>query len=390
MVGLDSLLRSRHVIVCVGPGGVGKTTTSAALALRAATLGRRTLVLTVDPAHRLASSLGIGAFESEEQEIGREIFEAAGVPYGAALFAMMLDTKRTFDRVVERYARDPAVRDRILNSPFYEQASTRLAGSREYMAMERLYELYGEERYDLLILDTPPTVHALDFLEAPERLQDFMNQSTDGIVSRSTRTLGRLGLGFLKANSMILRGVGRFLGTQLFVDILGFLSDWKSMYGGFRDRAGRVKELFRSDEVAFIVLSGPERASIDEGLFFHELLEKDGMPLEAFLVNRVRQDFGAIDDATLERLKARMMTSGTLRRRDPDLIVRTITKLTELVRDYRVLVERDGAEMGRLRDKLSGKIPLLAVPDFRRDVHDLASLHAYSEAMHVVSADPSA
>lgn len=381
MAGLDQLLMTKQVIVCVGPGGVGKTTTSAALALRAATLGRKTLVLTVDPAHRLASSLGLGSFDSEEQPIAPELFAAAGLEYNAPLHAMMLDTKRTFDRVVERYARDPAVRDRILKSPFYAQASTRLAGSREYMAMEKLYELYGEKRYDLLILDTPPTVHALDFLEAPERLSDFMSQSTDGILARSTRRLGRLGLGFLKANSLILRGVGRFLGTDLFVEILSFLNDWKSMYAGFKDRAGRVKELFRSDDAAFVVLCGAERASIDEGLFFGGLLADERMPLGAFVVNRVREEFGDLSDSALDRLKAAMFTSPELRGEDPELIVGTLAALGTAAGRYRTLVERDQGQLARVLATLSADTPVLAVRDFREDIHDLAGLARYSQAM---------
>ncbi|MFT5432691.1 MAG: anion-transporting ArsA/GET3 family ATPase, partial [Myxococcota bacterium] len=224
MLSLDQLIRTKRVLVCVGPGGVGKTTTSAAIALRASELGRRTLVLTVDPAHRLANSLGLEQFDAQEQEISQELFAAAGLTWNAPLFAMMLDTKRTFDSIVDRYAPNPETRDRILSSPFYEQASTRLSGSQEYMAMEKLFELHEADSYDLIVLDTPPTVHALDFLDAPNRLEEFMNQNTDSVRSLGARTLSKIGLGFLRANSLILRGISKFLGSEVFVEILDFLS----------------------------------------------------------------------------------------------------------------------------------------------------------------------
>ena len=376
MTSLDQLIATRKTLICVGPGGVGKTTTSAALALRAATLGKRTLVLTVDPAHRLANSLGLARFEKEEQPISPELFDLAGVPRGAPLFAMMLDTKRTFDGVVERYAPTPEVKARILGNPFYRQASTRLAGSQEYMAMEKLYELHSAGRYDLIVLDTPPTVHALDFLDAPSRLDEFMSQSLSGLVGRSTRTLGRIGLGFLRANSVILRGIGRFVGTDFFVDVVDFLQDFSEMYTGFKSRAGAVKRLMRSDEVAFVVLTGPESASLDEGLYLTERLRAETMPFGAFVVNRVRRSFGHTGDALRADLRQALTAAPALRAEPPVVLGHTADAVADAVSAYEVLVRRDAAAIATLDARLPGE-SIVVVPDFDEDVHDLAGLYRY-------------
>ena len=243
MSAIDTLINEHRVLICVGPGGVGKTTTSAALALRAALSGKRTIVLTVDPAHRLANALGLNHFSSEEQVIKINDLESKKT---ATFSAMMLDTKRTFDALIERHTTDATVRDRILNNPFYEQASSRLAGSQEYMAMEKLYELYSSGRFDLIVLDTPPTVHALDFLNAPQRLMDFLGHSNSNLFTRSTRTLGKVGFGFLRANRILLKGISKFVGSEVFLSLLDFLKDFQSMYEGFKDRAHQVKELLAS------------------------------------------------------------------------------------------------------------------------------------------------
>ena len=366
---LAELLAARKTLVCVGPGGVGKTTTSAALALRAASSGRKTLVLTVDPAHRLANSLGLDRFENDEQEIPPERFRAAGIPVGAPLYAMMLDTKRTFDGIVTRYAPVEA-RQRILDSPFYRQASTRLSGSREYMAMEKLYSLLQEGRYDLVILDTPPTVHALDFLDAPGRLEEFMSQGTGGIASRGARTLGRLGLSFLMANTVILKGISKFLGADVFSDILGFLADLQTMAAGFRERAAAVKKFMRSPEIAFVVLTGPERGSISEGLYIHERLVSEKMPFGAFIVNRVHRDLGGDPERAGDALQLEPAAGAAL-----------VTALTQGAERYGALVARDRAEIARLDEKLGE--PVHRVPEFTDDVCDLADLHRY--ATHLLS-----
>ncbi len=358
MPSVDQLIRTKRVIICVGPGGVGKTTTSAAIALRAAAMGRRTLVLTVDPARRLANSLGLDGFEHEEQAIE-----------GTTLFAMMLDTRKTFDSIVERYTSDEATRRRILESPFYEQASTRLSGSQEYMAMEKLYELHQADRFDLIVLDTPPTVHALDFLDAPDRLESFMRQSTDGLMAKSTRILGKLGLGFLKANTVILKGISKFLGTQLFLDILEFLHDFQSMYTGFVNRAGAVKRLMHSDEVAFVILTAPTSSSMEEGLFFHARLEDEGLPFGAFVVNRVHQRKTDLSEKTEARLRQELQNDALT------------DALIAAAASYDTLADRDRRCIEDLRERLGPDATLHVVPDFDEDIHDLDGLNRYGATL---------
>jgi anion-transporting ArsA/GET3 family ATPase len=356
----------------VGPGGVGKTTTSAALALRAAQLGRNTLVLTVDPAHRLANALGFSTFEAEEQRIdlAKEILSNESVDH---FHAMMLDTRRTFDGVVERYAPNPEVRDRILASEFYVQAATHLAGSKEYMAMEKLYEILKENRYDLVILDTPPTAHALDFLDAPNRLEDFLNVNTSGLMAKSSRTLSKIGLGFLKVNATILKSIGKFLGTDVFFDILNFLNDFKEMYEGFKTRAVEVKGLMRSRKVAFVILTSTERTSLDEGMFFQRRLTAEGMPLGAFIVNRFRTiaDDSEVDEEAIRR--ELLASSNGQAKSIESLVEHTI----EAFRDHTTLARRDVRELERLRRMLGPNTEIVTVPEFHDDIHDLDGLSRF-------------
>ena len=374
MATLDELLQSKRTIICVGPGGVGKTTTSAALGVRAAQLGRKTLVLTVDPAHRLANSLGLSNFEDDEQRV--ELPKAILGPESVDHFhAMMLDTRRTFDGVVERYAPNPQVKERILSSKFYIQAATHLAGSKEYMAMEKLYEVLKENRYDLVILDTPPTAHALDFLDAPNRLEDFLDVNTSGLMAKSSRTLGKLGLGFLKANAMILKGVSKFMGTEVFLDILNFLNDFKEMYSGFKARAGEVKNLMRSRKVAFVILTSTERTSLDEGMFFQRRLTAEQMPMGAFVVNKFRTAIRNLDIELDEAGVRKELIGASNGQSDNGAVLAELT--LKALNDYERLVGRDQVELERLRRMLGPNAEIVTVPEFKEDIHNLNGLSKY-------------
>jgi len=378
MSAIDTLISEHRVLICVGPGGVGKTTTSAALALRAALSGKRTIVLTVDPAHRLANALGLNHFSSEEQVIKINDLESKKT---ATFSAMMLDTKRTFDALIERHTTDATVRDRILNNPFYEQASSRLAGSQEYMAMEKLYELYSSGRFDLIVLDTPPTVHALDFLNAPQRLMDFLGHSHSNLFTRSTRTLGKVGFGFLRANRILLKGISKFVGSEVFLSLLDFLKDFQSMYEGFKDRAHQVKELLASEEAAFVVLSGPEQASIAEGLFFRDVLEDSDMPMGAYVVNRVRRALGPMNADTASSFETWLQDEQSLLSHSKEDKEQTARHVLERYEQYAQLVQKDSASLQSLTNALSTSIPLIAVPDFDEDIHSLEGLQVYGERL---------
>ena len=379
MPSLQELLETQRTIVCVGSGGVGKTTTSAALALRAARLGRKVLVLTVDPARRLANSLGMRELLNEETRVDPEQFRSAGVELRGELWAMMLDTKTTFDQLIQRHAPDPNTRDRILKSPYYQQLSTALAGSQEYMAMEKLYEIRGNQEYDLIILDTPPTDHALDFLDAPNRMEDLIDSTSFRLMMQGARAAGRAGLGFLRFNSLILRGVGRFIGADTFLNILDFLTSFGEMTSGFKERASQVKKIFRSADVSFVVLSGPDPYTIDEGLFFWRKLHEEQMPFGGFVVNRVRK--GSLgqysDDGLVDELSQAMCSEPTLRLYSDEIVCRVAKKIGRSYRSYENLVRADDAQLARLREALSDPGTVHSVPYFDRDIHDLAGLHQF-------------
>jgi len=274
---LAGVAAERHVIVCTGAGGVGKTTTAAALAVAAARQGRRTLVLTIDPAWRLAQSLGL-------PRIGGEPRAVEQVP---GLDAMMLDMKRTFDDVIDRYAPDRRRAERIKSNRFYTQLSDSLAGTQEYMAMEKLYELHATSGYDCLVVDTPPTRSALDFLDAPKRLTDFLEGRflstflSPGITAG--RTLGRVAA---FGSGLMLKAASRITGAGVLEDLAEFFQSFEGMYEGFKNRAQATYRLLRSHQSAFVVVASPETPALREARYFLQRLAQDGMPTAGLVVNR--------------------------------------------------------------------------------------------------------
>ncbi|MGH7435970.1 MAG: ArsA family ATPase, partial [Polyangiaceae bacterium] len=232
---LAELVMSRRVLIAVGAGGVGKTTTAAALGVAAACRGRRVLCLTIDPAKRLAESLGLERVSSEEQTVGPELFARAGIPFTGSLTAMMLDTKRTFDDLVVRYASTPERAHKLLSNKLYRYVSTSLAGTQEYMAMEKLVSVQRDPRFDLVILDTPPTANALDFLDAPVRLIEALDSSTMRWFLQAFESTGKLSLNLLaRSAGLVLRGLGRITGGGFLEDMASFIADLNDLFGGFR------------------------------------------------------------------------------------------------------------------------------------------------------------
>ena len=382
---LNSLLETKQTLIVVGPGGVGKTTTSAALALQGARLGMKVLVLTVDPAKRLATSMGLEALSHEPARVAPGLFAAAGVSLGSgALYAMMLDTKSTFDAVIERHAPDPAVRDRILTNRFYQQTSSALAGSQEYMAMEKLYEIREAGDYDLVVLDTPPTTNALDFFTAPDRLEGFLDSSSLRVLLASMRTASRFSLGFLRFNSLLLRVMNRFIGTDVFLNLLEFVESFHEMFEGFKDRARRVRAILRSDDVAFAVVTSTDRIALDEGRYLYELLAQGSMPFGAFLVNRVRPSFIPADDrAGLEaRLREAARGIGALSLADRQHVDRLCETTARACEHYAVLADVDLERVAALRADLGADAERVhAVPLFEQDIHDLRGLAAFADVV---------
>jgi anion-transporting ArsA/GET3 family ATPase len=368
---IAQVLSGRKVICCVGSGGVGKTTTAAALALRAAVDGKRALVLTIDPARRLANSLGLKELGNEETRISPALFAQAGLVPRGEMWAMMLDLKRTWDELVRRQAKGPEQAQAILGNQLYQTLSTAMAGSLEYMAMEKVYEVYNSGRFDVVVLDTPPTSNALDFLHAADRILDVLDNNAMKIVLGPMLKAGRFGFKLLAVPSALaLRTLSRFTGSAFLRDLTGFMLAFEGMYEGFKDRAGKVKALLQSPQAAFVLVTGPNPLTIQEALFFHQALRSDGIATAAVVVNRVQRDprrQGGPDNlaALREALQLAQIKDGG----DPPLSQR----LSQTLTDQSTLADLDRREVDRLRRTLQA-VPLFTVPRLRKDVHDLAGL----------------
>ncbi|MEN3582582.1 ArsA family ATPase [Streptomyces sp. ZYX-F-203] len=271
-----------RIVVCCGAGGVGKTTTAAALGLRAAERGRKVVVLTIDPARRLAQSMGIDALDNTPRRV-KGVDEASG----GELHAMMLDMKRTFDEIVEAHA-DPERAAAILGNPFYQSLSAGFAGTQEYMAMEKLGQLRAEDEWDLIVVDTPPSRSALDFLDAPKRLGSFLDGRLIRVLLAPAKVGGRAGVKFLNVGMSMMTGVlGKVLGGQFLKDVQTFVAAMDSMFGGFRTRADATYRLLQAPDTAFLVVAAPERDALREAAYFVERLAAEGMPLAGLVLNRV-------------------------------------------------------------------------------------------------------
>ena len=356
---LADLLDRRRVCICAGAGGVGKTTTAAAIAMEMAARGRRVAVLTIDPARRLATSLGMTELGNEERRVDPERFERAGVEMRGELWAMMLDAKRTWDDVIERHAPDAETRDAVLSNRIYQELSNAVAGSTEYMAMEKLYELYQANRYDMLVLDTPPTRNALDFLDAPQRLTRFIDSRSLSFFLRPSR----LGLRLVgRGGGVVFSLLKRITGIDLLRDLSDFFASFGDMASGIGERAERVAELLGSHETAFLIVSSPQRAAIDEAIFFHRRLRETGLPFAAAIVNRVHPgeptELAGLDDELAGVLDERLAA-----------------KVVRNYEDHVRLAVSDRENMSLLRHELVDD-PLLEVPLLDDDASDLEGLAA--------------
>ena len=290
---IRDIIHTKEVIVCAGSGGVGKTTTAAAIALQAALEGKKAAVLTIDPAKRLASSLGLKELSDEPTKVSPRKFTAAGLKPKGELHAMMLDTKSTFDKVVTRYAPTPEQAERIIANRFYRNISGTLSGTQEYMAMEKLYELHAEGGFDVIVIDTPPTRNALDFLDAPKRMTDFFESR---VLRWFLLPYMKAGGGFMKvanvAATTFLRVVKKIVGADVLQDTAEFFGNLEGMYEGFKQRAQDVAHLLQSDVTSFVVVTSPARESVTEATFFAARLNESGLPFGALVVNRVHPHFG--------------------------------------------------------------------------------------------------
>jgi anion-transporting ArsA/GET3 family ATPase len=361
MPAVDEILEGKDICICAGSGGVGKTTTSAAIAAGMAARGLRVCVLTIDPAKRLADSLGLQELGNEATQVDPKLFEQHGVEIKGELWAMMLDAKATFDELVARQAPDEESRDRVLDNRIYQQISNALAGSQEYMAMEKLFELHTEGRFDLLVLDTPPTRNALDFLDAPRRLTQFIEGRSLRVFMKPTGLAARVAG---RGASVALSVFKRIVGFDLLADLAEFFNAFSGMIDGFQARAKRVNNLLADPHTCFLVVCGPQGEPIDEAVYFHRKLVEAKLPFGGVIVNKVHYPAERLrgDDGDLEASLAAKLG-------DEDLAGR----VAENFADYQALAERDAQNIEHLAKELRTR-GVIRVPYLDEDVHDLGGL----------------
>jgi anion-transporting ArsA/GET3 family ATPase len=379
-VSLRETLRTRRIVVCLGCGGVGKTSVSAALALLGAREGRRVRVLTIDPARRLADALGLPGIGHEAQPIDRAVLDRLGVPPEGELSAAMLDMKRTFDELVVRFARSEAERQRILANPIYQHVSDALAGSAEYSAMEKVFQLAESDELDLLVLDTPPSQHALDFLEAPERLLGFLESPLVRRMLHPAFAAGRTGFRiFSRGATTVLKLLERISGFGFLEDISEFLLAFEGMSTGFRERARAVERTLFGPQSAFVLAAGPGPEAAAQGDALLARLAELEVPLAGLVVNRMHvwpDDVAPpaeIADEARAPLAAALAAAHGARFPADDAARAALA----LARGYASLASRDALAVEPLARQVRERGGFVArIPEFDRDVHDLAALAA--------------
>ncbi|AFM19492.1 oxyanion-translocating ATPase [Mycolicibacterium chubuense NBB4] len=358
---MASILRdtSNRVVVCCGAGGVGKTTTAAAMALRAAEYGRCVVVLTIDPAKRLAQALGIRDLGNSPQRVPLAP-EVTG-----ELHAMMLDMRRTFDEMVVQYSGSERA-DAILDNQFYQTVATSLAGTQEYMAMEKLGQLLAEDKWDLVVVDTPPSRNALDFLDAPKRLGSFMDSRLWRLLLAPGRGIGRLVTG---AVGLAMKGMSTILGSQMLSDAAAFVQSLDATFGGFREKADRTYELLKRRGTQFVVVSAAEPDALREATFFVDRLSTEHMPLAGLILNRTHPMLCGLHGDKAAEAADELATS------DPDSVAVAALRIhadraSTAKREVRLLSRFTGA---------NPTVPIVGVPSLPFDVSDLDALRAIAD-----------
>jgi anion-transporting ArsA/GET3 family ATPase len=376
---IDGLLATKEIVIACGPGGVGKTTTAAAAALMAALRhGSKVLVLTVDPAKRLANALGLDGIGNTEHRVPGEAFAAAGIKPRGELWAAMLDTKESWDELIRRQAPDARTRDEILANPLYQNISGRFVQSHDYIAMERLYEIHSESDYDLIVVDTPPTRNALDFLDAPQRMADFFSSRLLRwlIVPYRSRLVN-------VATKPFYQIADRILGTEFMADISEFFVLFQSMYDGFVARAESVERLLSDRRTTFVVVSTLEAVPLREAEFFAEQLTARQLHLGAIVLNKVLPDYlrGTAGTAVADSMRERAdelavdlspaLAGADAVLADRDQIARVLAEVAESYLNFQVVALREMEERAML-----SVVPdvLATVPFFDTDIYDLAGL----------------
>lgn len=350
---------ANRVVVCCGAGGVGKTTTAAAMALRAAEYGRTVVVLTIDPARRLAQALGIKDLGNTPQRV------PLGPEVPGELHAMMLDMRRTFDEMVMQYSGSERA-EAILDNQFYQTVATSLAGTQEYMAMEKLGQLLGDHKWDLVVVDTPPSRNALDFLDAPKRLGSFMDSRLWRLLLAPGRGIGKIVTG---AVGLAMKAMSTVLGSQMLADAAGFVQSLDATFGGFREKADRTYDLLKQHGTQFVVVSAAEPDALREASFFVDRLSGEQMPLAGLILNRTHP--------TLSSLRADKAADAAdqLAAADPDSLAAAVLRIhaqraQTAKREVRLLSRFTGA---------NPHVAIVGVPSLPFDVSDLEALRAIAD-----------
>lgn len=378
---LESLLRGKQIIICCGSGGVGKTTVSAALGVQAALLGKKVLTLTVDPAKRLADSLGLSELGNQEARVPEERFLRHGKNPTGSLHAMMLDTKRTFDELIERYAPNEDVARNIMHNQFYQHLSSAMTGSHEYLAMEKLYQIHLEGRYDLIVLDTPPTKHALDFLEAPNRVRAFFDRSISQWFLKPYLTMGRMSLNlFNRTAGTVLRLVERFTGAEFLHDVSEFVTGLADSFDIFRSRAEEVMHVLRGEHTTFLLVTATDRSALEEAAYFYDRIQEASLPFGGIIANRfhtfpVPEAAGRLSaEGSPPHGRAPLDTDISYLSKERGLPPSVARRLVENFDRYRRLARRDQNVLQEFARKSPREVPILTVPAFDEDVFDIDGL----------------
>ena len=356
---LAKRLKGKRVCVCLGAGGVGKTTTSAALAFGLAARGAKVAVVTIDPARRLAAALGLGELSGEPRQITPETFAEQGLQVGGELWAMALDVKRTFDEIITRLSPDARSREEILSNPVYRELSSAIAGVQELGAITKLYELYREHDFDVIVLDTPPSRNALDFLEAPENLLNFLEGRALKVFLAPGGLAARV---FGRGTGLVFAIFARVTGVDMLGELSSFFRSLTGVIDGFGERTRGVAELLREDVTSFLLITSPEPEPAREAVFLAGKLAAAGMARDGVIVNRVH--LHGLDGHSVEEVQALLSAEleGSLARRAAHNLA-----------DFDVLVRRDRDTVARLRGELEEPNPVI-VPHLDEDIGNLAGL----------------
>ena len=380
---IRALVDEKRILVCVGPGGVGKTTTAAAIGALAARRGRRTLICTIDPAPRLADALGVGGLGPDPRAVPPAACRALGIPDDGIerLFAVRLDTEQTFARFVESEVADPAMRRRIFDNTIYRQITTALTGSQEYAATLALYDLARNSGFDLIVLDTPPTANALDFLDAPKRIAAAISspaikwfaRSPAGAPGAARFSFQRLWAG----GALVVRRLAKLVGSQFLDDVAAFLVDFQGVLGGFLNRANAIDRLLRGDDVSFLLVLAPAAAAVEEALYFHRRLHEAGVPLGAFIANRVAPAPGIVEGGALA---AALRAEPAFADLSSAAIAEAAARLAPLAQGFETLHLSERRQL----ERLSARAPTPAitrVPRLDPDVDNLVELRAVGDSL---------